>query len=255
MQIDVVTPFPKIFEGIFEESILGQARKKNLVTFRTYDLRDFTTDKHRTVDDYPYGGGAGMVMKPEPLFRAVEQIRKLTQDASPRVIFMSPQGKQYDQSTAQRLAGEGHLVFLCGHYRGVDERVVDALVDEEISIGDYILSGGELAAAVVIDSLVRLQPGVLGNFDSAEGDSFVSGRLDYPHYTRPEEFGGMRVPEVLLSGHHAKVGEWRECEAIKRTLKRRPDLLAIKKEPKMETDRSGCKKIKDHAQFKRTNNS
>jgi len=225
MQIDVVTPFPRLFEGLFEESILRQARIKGVVTFAAWDLRDFTTDRHRTVDDYPYGGGAGMILKPEPIFRAFEKIRETYPDSDFRTIFMTPQGRSYTQAVAEELARSPHLVFLCGHYRGVDERVVEALVDEEISIGDYILSGGELAAAVVIDSVVRLQPGVLGNFDSAEGDSFSSGRLDHPHYTRPEEFRGMRVPDVLLSGHHLKVAEWREREALERTRKRRPDLL------------------------------
>jgi tRNA (guanine37-N1)-methyltransferase len=225
MQIDVITPFPMLFEGVFEESIFRQARIKGAVTFTVWDLREFTTDKHRTVDDYPYGGGAGMILKPEPIFRAVEKIREANPDSVFKTVFMTPQGNTYKQSIAEELARSHHLVFLCGHYRGVDERAIEALVDEEISIGDYILSGGELAAAVVIDSVVRLQPGVLGNFDSAMGDSFVSGRLDHPHYTRPEEFKGMRVPDVLLSGHHAKVAEWREHEALERTRKRRPDLL------------------------------
>lgn len=236
MQIDVITPFPKLFEAVFEESILRQARVKGVVTFRVWDLRDFTTDKHRTVDDYPYGGGAGMILKPEPIFRAIEKIRETYPDSDFRTVFMTPQGRSYAQPVAEELAQSTHLVFICGHYRGVDERVVDALVDEEISIGDYILSGGELAAAVVIDSIVRLQPGVLGNFDSAEGDSFVSGRLDHPHYTRPEEFKGMRVPDVLLSGHHLKVAEWREREALERTRKRRPDLLDENNGTRSQTD-------------------
>jgi tRNA (guanine37-N1)-methyltransferase len=236
MQIDVITPFPKLFEGVFEESIFRQARIKGVVTFTVWDLREFTTDKHRTVDDYPYGGGAGMILKPEPIFRAVEKIRETYADSVFKTVFMTPQGNTYKQSIAEELALSLHLVFLCGHYRGVDERAIEALVDEEISIGDYILSGGELAAAVVIDSVVRLQPGVLGNFDSAKGDSFVSGKLDHPHYTRPEEFKGMRVPDVLLSGHHAKVAEWREREALERTLKRRPDLLDDKEGTRIRTD-------------------
>jgi tRNA (guanine37-N1)-methyltransferase len=236
MQIDVITPFPKLFEGVFEESILRQARIKGVVTFTIWDLRDFTTDRHRTVDDYPYGGGAGMILKPEPIFRVIETIRETYPDSPFRTVFMTPQGSTYKQSLAEELARSPHLVFLCGHYRGVDERAIEALVDEEISIGDYILSGGELAAAVVIDSVVRLQPGVLGNFDSAEGDSFVSGKLDHPHYTRPEEFKGMRVPDVLLSGHHAKVAEWREREALERTRKRRPDLLDPENGTRSQTD-------------------
>lgn len=233
MRIDVVTLFPRIFEVIFEESILRQAKEKGLVELHVWNLRDFATDRHRTVDDYPYGGGPGMILKPEPFFRAIERIQEETpcdskeeEKCSFKVIFMSPQGVQYNQAMAETLSKEPHLVFLCGHYRGVDERVIEALVDEEISIGDYILTGGELPAAVVIDSIVRLLPGVLGNFDSAEKDSFMSGLLDHPHYTRPEIFRGRRVPEVLLSGHHAKIQEWREKQALERTKKRRPDLLA-----------------------------
>jgi len=236
MKIDVITPFPKLFEAVFEESMLRQARLKGVVAFRAWDLRDFTEDKHRTVDDYPYGGGAGMILKPEPIFRAIEKIRETYPDSDFRTVFMTPQGRTFTQAAAEELAQSPHLVFICGHYRGVDERVVEALVDEEISIGDYILSGGELAAAVVIDSVVRLQPGVLGNFDSAEGDSFMSGRLDHPHYTRPEEFQGMRVPDVLLSGHHLKVAEWREREALERTRKRRPDLLSGKDGARIDAD-------------------
>ena len=225
MIIDVVTPFPGIIRGVINESILRRAQDKKVVTITLWDLREFTTDKHKTVDDYPYGGGAGMILKPEPIFRAVDEIKKKHPTTAPRIIFMTPQGKQYSQKMAEELSEEEHLIFLCGHYRGVDERVIEALVTDEISIGDYILTGGELAAAVVIDSTVRLIPGVLGDFDSAEGDSFSSGRLDYPHYTRPEVFQGMRVPDVLLSGHHARIAAWRENQALERTLKRRPDLL------------------------------
>lgn len=225
MRIDVVTPFPGMVKGFFEESILKRAQDKGLVHMEIWDLRDFTTDKHRTVDDYPYGGGAGMILKPEPIFKAVGQIRKKNPDSTPRIVFMTPQGEQYSQSKARELAEESNLVFLCGHYRGVDERVVEALVTDEISIGDYILTGGELAAAVVVDSVVRLLPGVLGDFDSAEGDSFSNGKLDHPHYTRPEVFRGMRVPEVLLSGHHAEIEAWRESKAQEKTQKKRPDLL------------------------------
>jgi tRNA (guanine37-N1)-methyltransferase len=225
MRIDVITPFPGMFEAIFAESMLRQARKKDRVTYHAWDLRDFTEDRHRTVDDYPFGGGAGMILKPEPIFRCVETIRADCPGSDLRVLLMSPQGATFSQTRAVSLAAERHLVFLCGHYRGVDERVVESLVDEEISIGDYILSGGELAAAVIIDAVVRLLPGVLGNSDSADGDSFVSGRLDHPHYTRPEEFRGMKVPDVLLSGHHARIEAWREEKALTRTRERRPDLL------------------------------
>jgi tRNA (guanine37-N1)-methyltransferase len=225
MQIDVITPFPKMFEGIFEESILRRAQMKGIVRFTAWDLREFTTDKHHTVDDYPYGGGAGMILKPEPIFRAVEAVRAASPGSALKTVFMSPQGATFNQSKAAELAREPRLLFICGHYRGVDERVVESLVDEEISIGDYVLSGGEIPAAVVIDAVVRLLPGVLGNFDSAEGDTFTSGRLDHPHYTRPEEFKGLRVPDVLLSGHHAKVEEWRDRQAMEKTRKCRPDLL------------------------------
>jgi len=229
MKIDVLTPFPGMMEGIFGESILGRAQERGIVTLTVWDLRDFTTDKHRTVDDYPYGGGPGMILKPEPIFRAVDQILEKNPEASPKIIFMTPQGEPYTQAKAKELAGEDYLIFLCGHYRGVDERVVEALVTDEISIGDYILTGGELASAVVVDSVVRLLPGVLGDFDSAEGDSFSNERLDYPHYTRPAVFRGMRVPEVLLSGHHAEIEAWREGKALERTRERRPDLLEGKK--------------------------
>ena len=225
MKIDVITPFPRLFEGISTEGLLHQAQKKDLVRLHVWNLRDFTDDRHRTVDDYPYGGGAGMILKPEPIFRCVDRIRSENPDSDFKLLFMSPQGTVFQQAKAESLAEEGHLVFLCGHYRGVDERVVENLVHEEISIGDYILSGGELAAAVVIDAVVRLRPGVLGNFDSAEGDSFTSGRLDHPHYTRPEDCRGKKVPDVLLSGHHGQISAWRETQAVERTKKRRPDLL------------------------------
>ena len=225
MQIDIVTPFPKMLGGFIDESILGKAREKGLVVITLWDLRLFTTDKHKTVDDYPYGGGPGMILKPEPIFRAVEAIRKKRKKTVPRIILMTPQGERFSQSKAKQMVKEGHLILLCGHYRGIDERVVDELVTDEISIGDYILTGGELAAGVVVDSVVRLLPGVLGDFDSAEGDSFSDGRLDHPHYTRPPEFRGLKVPEVLLSGHHAQIDSWRDEQKIRRTVQRRPDLL------------------------------
>jgi tRNA (guanine37-N1)-methyltransferase len=225
MIIDVVTPFPNLIQGAFEESILKRAKERERVTITLWNLRDFASDKHKTVDDYPYGGGAGMIMKPEPIFRAVAKIQKNHPNLKSRIILMTPQGKVYTQDRAKELSCEEHLIFLCGHYRGVDERVVEALVTDEISLGDYIITGGELAAAVVIDSVIRLLPDVLNNFDSAEGDSFTSGLLDYPHYTRPEMFEGMPVPEVLLSGHHEQIREWRVEHALKRTQDRRPDLL------------------------------
>ncbi|MFC1502156.1 tRNA (guanosine(37)-N1)-methyltransferase TrmD [bacterium] len=225
MYIDIITPFPKMIEGFFSESILNKALGKNLVSIKLWDLRDFTVDKHKTVDDYPYGGGPGMILKPEPIFKAVKAIKKEKKRTNPRIILMTPQGKSYNQDIAKKLTAEDHLIFICGHYRGVDERVVEALVTDEISLGDYILTGGEIAAVVVIDSVVRLLPGVLGDFDSAEGDSFADGKLDHPHYTRPAEFQGLKVPEVLLSGHHAEINEWRENQKNQRTAKRRPDLL------------------------------
>jgi tRNA (guanine37-N1)-methyltransferase len=210
-----------MFNGIFGESILKRAQEKGIVEIHCWDLRSFTEDKHRTVDDYPYGGGAGMVLKPEPIFRAVEAIPRHERS---QVILMSPQGPHFSQEMAVALKGEGQLIFICGHYRGIDERV-NTLIDREISIGDYIVTGGELPAAVVIDAVARLLPGVLGDQDSAAGDSISTGMLDYPHYTRPQEFRGMKVPEVLLSGHHANVEAWRRKKALEKTEKKRPDLL------------------------------
>jgi tRNA (guanine37-N1)-methyltransferase len=225
MIIDIVTPFPDMFTGFLGESMVGRAQKKRLVAIRLHDLRSFTEDKHKTVDDYPYGGGAGMILKPEPIFRAVDAIRGMDPQSEPRFILPTPQGRLFDQAKASALSTCPHLAFLCGHYRGVDERVVENIATDEISIGDYVLSGGELASAVIIDAVVRLIPGVLGNSDSAEGDSIASGRLDHPHYTRPEEFRGMKVPDVLLSGHHEAIRQWRETRSVEKTKKRRPDLL------------------------------
>jgi tRNA (guanine37-N1)-methyltransferase len=225
MRVDIITPFPKLLEAFSSESIIKRACEKGIVTIKTWDLRDFTTDKHKTVDDYPYGGGPGMIMKPEPIFNAVEHILKDIPGTKPRVIYMSPQGERYSQELAFQLTKGKHLIFICGHYRGVDERIIESLVTDEISIGDYILTGGELPAAVVVDSVVRLLPGVLGDSDSAEGDSFNRGMLDHPHYTRPSVFRGLNVPQVLLSGHHSQVKEWREEQALLRTRKKRPDLI------------------------------
>ena len=228
MRVDIVTPFPDMMNGIFNESILRKALEKGIVEVKIWDLRDFTTDKHKTVDDYPYGGGPGMILKPEPLFRAVEVILDENPKSKPGIVFMTPQGEKYSQDKAKMLSEKDHLIFLCGHYRGVDERVIEELVTDEISIGDYILTGGELPSAVVIDSVIRLLPGVLGDFDSAEKDSFTCGRLDHPHYTRPAEFQGMKVPDVLLSGHHEQIESWRKTIALQRTRERRPDLLENK---------------------------
>ncbi len=229
MKIDVITPFPEMITGFFQESMLKRAQEKEIVTIKLWDLREFTTDKHKTVDDYPFGGGAGMILKAEPFFRAMDHILKVKTKNSPRVILMTPQGERFTQDRAVSLTKENHLVFLCGHYRGVDQRVIEKYVTDEISIGDYILTGGELASSVVIDAVVRLLPGVLGDFNSAEGDSFHSGQLDHPHYTRPAEFCGMKVPDVLLSGHHAKIESWQKEQSEKNTRERRPDLLKKKK--------------------------
>jgi tRNA (guanine37-N1)-methyltransferase len=205
--------------------MMKRARQREVVQIHVHDLRDFTTDKHRSVDDYPYGGGPGMIMKPEPFFACVEHIRAEHDLSGARVILLSPQGETFSQKKANELAQEPALIFLCGHYKGIDERVPQYLATEELSIGDYVLTGGELPALVVIDAVVRLLPGVLGDLDSAVGDSFQTGMLDYPHYTRPEEFRGWRVPEVLLSGHHARIAQWRREQAEARTRARRADLL------------------------------
>ncbi len=221
MRIDVVTLFPRMFEGPLSESMLRVAHDKGLVEIRVVDLRAYTEGRHRVADDYPFGGGGGMVLKPQPLFRAVEALRGPTT----RVVLLCPQGRTLAQATAARLAGFEHLILLCGHYEGVDERVRTHLVDEEISIGDYVLTGGELPALVLMDAVVRLQPGVLGDPGAPAKDSFADGRLDYPQYTRPAEFRGLGVPEVLLSGDHERIARWRRREALRRTVERRPDLL------------------------------
>jgi tRNA (guanine37-N1)-methyltransferase len=222
MRIDVVTLFPRMFEGPLGESMLRVAQDKGLVRIRVADLRDYTEGRHRVVDDYPFGGGGGMVLKPEPLFRAVEDLR----GPGARVVLLCPQGRTFTQAGAARLAAVPHLVLLCGHYEGVDERVRAHLVDEEVSIGDYVLTGGELPALVVIDAVVRLLPGALGAAGAAARESFADGRLDYPQYTRPAEFQGLAVPEVLLSGDHGRIARWRRREALRRTLERRPDLVS-----------------------------
>ena len=223
LNFTVITLFPDMFASPLGHSILKKAQEKSLISVRLVDPRDYTTDRHRTADDAPYGGGQGMVMKPEPLVSAIEDVkRKLTR---PRVILLRPQGKLFDQAEAERLCGEKELVLVCGRYEGVDERV-QAFVDEELSVGDYTLSGGELPAMVVIDSLTRLIPGVLGNVKSPEEESFADGLLEYPQYTRPEEFRGMKVPEVLLSGDHERIKAWRRQMSLKLTRERRPDLFA-----------------------------
>lgn len=227
MLIDVITIFPGMFKGPLDESIIKRAREKAILSIHIHNLRDFTEDKHQIVDDYPYGGGAGMVMKAEPIFRAVENIVERRKKEKTRIILMCPQGEVFNQQKAKELALEEHLVFLCGHYEGIDERVREYLVTDELSIGDYVLTGGELPAMVIIDSLARMIPGVVKEAQSTEQDSFYTGLLDYPHYTRPPNFRSWKVPEVLLSGHHGKIAEWRRKESLKRTLLRRKDLLGL----------------------------
>ena len=225
MKICVLTLFPGMFEGVLQESMLKRAIERNLLEAHLYNIRDFTTDKHHMTDDVPYGGGAGMVMKPEPIFAAVEHVIAAHRFVSPKVIYLTPQGETLTQNVAKTLAVEPELILLCGHYEEIDERVRIALVNREISIGDYVLTGGELAAMVLIDVVARMIPDVIGNAQSVTSDSFYDGLLDYPHYTRPPEFRGMTVPEVLLSGHHKNIDAWRREQALQRTRERRPDLL------------------------------
>jgi tRNA (guanine37-N1)-methyltransferase len=221
MQIDVITLFPDMLDGFLGQSMMKRAANAGHVTFNFLNLRDFADDKHRTTDERPFGGGPGMVMKPEPIFKAVESVRT----EKSRVILMCPQGKPFTQQRAQALSHEEHLIFVCGHYEGVDERIRETLIDEEISIGDYILTNGVLPAAVVTDAVVRLIPGVLGGEGAAEQESFSEPLLEYPQYTRPPEFRGLKVPEELLTGNHAAIAKWRRAQSEKRTAERRPDLL------------------------------
>ena len=221
MRIDVLTIFPGMFESPLHESLLGRAIERRLVDIRLHDIRDATTDKHRQVDDESYGGGPGMVMKPEPIFATVESLG----DGSKRVLLLSPAGRRLDQAFVRELAGEPWLVLVCGRYEGVDERVTQGLPAEEVSIGDYVLSGGEVPALVLIEAVTRLVPGVIGKEESHEHDSFEDGILDHPHYTRPPEFRGLAVPQVLLSGNHAEIERWRREAALEKTRRVRPDLL------------------------------
>ena len=222
MQFDILSLFPGIATAALGESIMKRAQEKGLASFRSLDLRDWAHDRHKTTDDTPYGGGAGMVMKCEPIFEAMESIKT----PETRVVYMSPCGRRFNQGVAKEYAAKGgHLILLSGHYEGVDQRVLDHLVDDELSIGDYVLTNGVIAAVVVVDAIVRLLPGVLGDEASATDDSFSTGLLEYPHYTRPVEYRGWKVPDILLSGHHAKIEKWRRTQAIERTQERRPDLL------------------------------
>jgi len=252
MRIDIVTLFPEICRAPLNESIMKRAQEKSVVELHIHNLRDWTTDKHHLVDDAPFGGGQGMVMKPEPIFAAVENLKKQTPNSdesragaeppsafakatadktpnaqvqSPKVILMSPGGRRFDQQMAQQLSQEAHLIIISGHYEGVDHRVIEHLIDLEISIGDYVLTNGGIAAVVLVDSIVRLLPGTLGHEQSAEDDSFSYGLLEAPQYTRPADFRGWKVPEVLLSGNHAEIAKWRKEQALKRTHENRPDLL------------------------------
>jgi tRNA (guanine37-N1)-methyltransferase len=222
VDIDILTLFPEVFQGVFNFGIFQRAVEQKLVNIAVHNIRHYTHDKHRTVDDYPYGGGAGMVLKPDPIFEAVESLEK---EAETPVILLSPQGRLFCQKIAQELSSYRRLILICGHYEGVDERVSEHLVTDEISVGDYVLSGGEPAAMVVVDAVVRLLPGVLGSAESLVDDSHVGGLLEYPQYTRPPVFRGWSVPEVLLSGNHAQIAQWRREQAIRRTMKRRPELI------------------------------
>ncbi len=224
MRIDILTLFPEMFQNVLGESMLKIAREKELVSFHLHNIRDYSEDKHRCVDDKPYGGGAGMVMKPEPVFNAVEAV-ELLDDAVPTKILLTPQGETFNQGIADDLSKKRRLMIICGHYEGFDERIRSGIGALEISIGDYVLTGGEIPAMVLIDSISRLVPGVLGGDDSLQDESFVNRMLEYPQYTRPAEFRGMKVPEVLKSGHHSKIEEWKMENAILRTQEKRPDLL------------------------------
>ncbi|GEN50541.1 tRNA (guanosine(37)-N1)-methyltransferase TrmD [Alkalibacterium pelagium] len=233
MKIDVVTLFPEMFDGPLGHSIVSRAIDKGIVEVNRVNFRQFGKGKHQVVDDTPYGGGAGMLLKPEPLFDAMESIEERSPETKKRVILMDPAGKPFNQAMAEDFSEEEHLVFLCGHYEGYDERI-RSLVTDEVSLGDYVLTGGELAAMVMIDASVRLLPNVLGNAASAQTDSHSSGLLEHPHYTRPAEYKGMGVPDVLMSGNHAKIDEWRHKESLKRTYFRRPDMLESRDLTKQE---------------------
>ncbi|MEG6615314.1 tRNA (guanosine(37)-N1)-methyltransferase TrmD [Peptococcaceae bacterium 1198_IL3148] len=224
MRIDILTLFPEMFAGPFDTSILKRARENKLLDINLINIRDFSQNKHHTVDDTPFGGGAGMVMQAEPIFKAMEYLEQQQGDLG-RVVMMCPQGQPFSQELAKDLATARRLVLLCGHYEGIDERVREKLVTDEISIGDYVLTGGELPAMVVVDAVARMIPGVLGEMASAEEDSFYSGLLEHPHYTKPRNYQGMEVPEILLSGHHKNIEKWRRRQSLMRTLERRPELL------------------------------
>lgn len=221
MKIDVLTLFPSMFTSVLDESIIGRAKDNDIVDINYIDIRSFSNNKHKKVDDYPYGGGPGMVMKPEPIYRAIQSVK----EDNSRVIYLSPKGKVFNQGLANDFSKEEHLIFLCGHYEGIDNRIIDNYVTDIISIGDYVLTGGEIPAMAVIDSVVRLIPGVLKSEESFKDESHYNGLLEAPQYTRPREFKGNKVPDILLSGNHKKIDEWRKNESLKLTYKNRPDLL------------------------------
>ena len=229
MRIDIISIFPGMFDPVLNESIVKRAQAKGKVKIYIHDLRSYTLDKHKKVDDRPFGGGSGMVMGPESIFRAVEEIKAKAKSKDPRVVLLCPQGKGFEQKTAKRFSRLSHLILICGHYEGVDERVRQELANEEVSIGDYVLTGGELPAMVIVDAVVRLLPGVLGDKNSLNFESFEGNLLEYPQYTRPAVFRGKPVPPLLLCGDHKKIASWRKAQALERTKARRPDLLSTKK--------------------------
>lgn len=239
MRMDFLTLFPEMFPGVLQSSMLKQAEEKEAVSYFVHNIRDFSENKHRKTDDYPYGGGAGMVLTPQPVFDAAAYADQQAA-ASSRIILLSPQGQPFTQNDAEELAGEEQLILICGHYEGYDERIRSYLATDEFSIGDFVMTGGELGAMVIADSVTRLLPGVLGNTESAEKDSFSDGLLEHPHYTRPADFRGWKVPEVLLSGHHENIAAWRREQAWRRTRERRPDLLApsASSDPWKENDKN-----------------
>lgn len=224
MRFDILTIFPEIFDAVLGSSIIGRAQDSGIISVKAWNIRDYTLDKHKKTDDYPYGGGNGLVMLAQPIQSAYEAVVSEL-DYKPHFIYMSPQGRPLDQKLVEELAAHRHIILLCGHYEGVDERILDSLVDEEISIGDYVLTGGELPAMVLIDAVSRTIPGVLSNEGSYADESHNNGVLEYPQYTRPYEFNGMKVPDILLSGHHANINKWRRLQALKRTREKRPDLF------------------------------
>ncbi len=239
MRIDILTLFPEMFSDFIDTSIIGRAVNNNIVTINCINIRDFSKDKHKRVDDYPFGGGAGMVMSPEPIYDAINSVK--SKDS--KIIYLTPKGRTYSQEIANDLSLKEHIILLCGHYEGIDNRVIENYIDDEISIGDYVLTGGEIAAMAVVDSVVRLLPGVLNNHESYMDESHFNGLLEYPQYTRPRIFNGMEVPEILLSGHHEKINKWRKYQSLKITYERRPDLIEAR-----SLDKEQQKMLKDIAE-------